>query len=66
MLILLGEKELALGYVETLDRSPGANTSWAVMSPSLDAIRCEPRFKAVIEHLKATDPHAAKVCGAKP
>ena len=64
-LILLGEKALALAYVETLESTPGANASWAVMNPAVDAIRCEPRFKAVMQRLKATDPHAAKVCAEK-
>jgi hypothetical protein len=35
------------------------------MLPVMDPIRCEPRFMAVVENLRTTDPHAAKVCAAR-
>ena len=65
VLVLLGENTLALDYVETLAGNIGANASWAVMNPAMDPIRCEPRFKAVMVRLQATDPHAPKVCAGK-
>ncbi len=65
VLMLLGEGKLALDYVDRLSRELGNEMDWAIMSPALDPIRCEPRFIAVVERLKTTDPHAAKVCAGK-
>jgi len=65
VLMLLGESELALGYVERLAQNTGATGEWGVMLPAMDPIRCDPRFLAVVEKLKTKDPHAAKVCGKK-
>jgi len=65
VLMLLGESELALGYVERLAQDTGATGEWGVMLPAMDPIRCDPRFLAVVEKLKTKDPHAAKVCGKK-
>ena len=31
----------------------------------MDSIRCDPRFVAIIQRLKTTDPYAAKVCADK-
>jgi hypothetical protein len=31
----------------------------------MDPIRCDPRFAAVIERLRTTDPHAPTICGKK-
>jgi adenylate cyclase len=63
LLVLLGEPDLALDYLEALAAEVGGTADWAVMSPTLDPIRCEPRFLAVIRKIKTTDPYAAKVCG---
>lgn len=63
VLVLLGENGLALDYLDRLTGLGTDDASWAVMLPSLDPIRCTPRFKAVIARLKTSDPHAARVCG---
>jgi TolB-like protein/Flp pilus assembly protein TadD len=65
VLMLLGERELALGYLERLAEEPAGFADWTIMWPMMDPIRCEPRFVAVVEKLKTTDPHAAKVCVAQ-
>ena len=43
----------------------GSHADWAVMMPIMDSIRCDPRFVAIIQRLKTTDPYAAKVCADK-
>jgi len=65
VLMLLGERELALDYLERLAGVPNGYAEWTITLPVLDPIRCEPRFVAVVERLKTTDPHAAKVCAAQ-
>jgi TolB-like protein len=60
--VMLGEPKLALGYLEKLAAEVGGTADWAVMSPALNPIRCEPRFVAVIEKIKTTVPYAAKIC----
>ena len=65
VLMLLGEGQLALDYVDRLSRELGNEMDWAIMSPALDPIRCEPRFVAVVKRLKTFDPYAAKVCTGK-
>ena len=65
VLMLLGEHELALGYVERLAATLGGGADWTVMLPAMDPIRCEPRFVAVVNKLKTTDPYYAKVCAGK-
>ena len=65
VLMLLGERELALANLERLVGNLGGTAEWAVVLPALDPIRCEARFVAVVKKLKTTDPHFAKVCGGK-
>jgi hypothetical protein len=65
-LVLLGEKALALDYMERNARELGNSMDWAGMLPVMDPIRCEPRFRAIVEQLKTTDPHYTKVCTGKP
>jgi TolB-like protein/tetratricopeptide (TPR) repeat protein len=65
VLMLLGERELALDYLERLAGIPNGFADWTIMLPVMDPIRCEPRFVAVVERLKTTDPHAAKVCAVQ-
>jgi adenylate cyclase len=65
ILVLLGERELALDYLERLAEVPNGYAEWTIMLPVLDPIRCEPRFVAVVERLKTTDPHAATVCAGQ-
>ena len=65
VLMLLGEKELALGYLERLAGIAGSSADRAIMLPAVDPIRCEPRFIAVVKELKTHDPYFAKVCVGK-
>ena len=65
VLVLLGERGLALGYLERFAVESSDNAQRAVMLPALDPIRCEPRFVAVVKQLKTTDPYFAKVCAGK-
>ncbi|MBK7146969.1 MAG: hypothetical protein IPH76_17935 [Xanthomonadales bacterium] len=63
VLMLLGEHELALDYVERLAGELGGIADWAIMLPALDPIRCQ--FKALVAKLKTSDPHAARVCARR-
>ncbi|OGT56193.1 MAG: hypothetical protein A3E01_04845 [Gammaproteobacteria bacterium RIFCSPHIGHO2_12_FULL_63_22] len=65
VLMLLGEDQLALDYVDRLSRELSNEMDWAIMSPALNPIRCEPRFVALVERLKTFDPYAEKVCAGK-
>jgi TolB-like protein/Tfp pilus assembly protein PilF len=65
VLMLLGEPELALGYLERNAEQPGSFGGFAVFFPALDPIRCDPRIVAVVDRLKVKDPHAEQVCGGK-
>lgn len=62
----LGEPELALGFLEREgSRGVSGYTDWAIMLPALDAIRCEPRFIAMVKKMRTTDPYFASVCRVK-
>ncbi len=61
ILVMLGERELALAFME---RNLGL-MDWSIMLPAMDPIRCDPRFVAVVKKMKTHDPHFAKVCGGK-
>ena len=63
-LMMLGERELALDYVERNAAIFGNTMEWAVHLPLMDPIRCEPRFKAVLVRIRSSDPAAAKLCAA--
>ena len=65
VLMLLGEPELTLAYIEKLTVTLGGTADWSVMLPAMDPIRCELRFIAVMKKMKTHDPHFAKVCGEK-
>ena len=62
VIVLLGERELALTYLEHIAAVGSGNADWAVMFPAMDPIRCEPRFVEVVKKMKTTDPYYAKVC----
>ena len=64
-LVLLGENQLALDFLEKIAGDIGGNITWVVAHPAVDPIRCEPRFKAVMQRLRLTDPHVTKVCAGK-
>jgi TolB-like protein/Tfp pilus assembly protein PilF len=65
VLMMLGERELTLTYLEGLAGELGGVAEWAMILPVMDPIRCDPRFVAIIQRLKTTDPYAAKVCAEK-
>jgi TolB-like protein/tetratricopeptide (TPR) repeat protein len=62
MIMLLGEPELALDYLERIGGNLGNSADWAINMPVMDPVRCEPRFKAFVERLKSGDHRAAKMC----
>ena len=63
--MLLGERELTINYLERLAGQLGSHADWALMMPTMDPIRCDPRFVAIVQRLKTTDPYAGKVCAGK-
>ncbi len=65
VLILLGEEEITLDYLERFSEIKGNYVDWAIMMPAMDPIRCEPRFVALVKKLKTKDPYFHKVCGGK-
>ncbi len=60
LLVLLGEKELALQYIHVASGS--TNLAWSMLLPLMDPIRCDPRFKDRVAKLKITDLRADKLC----
>ena len=62
VIVLLGERELALSYLEHMAAGTANSADWAIMLPAVDPIRCEPRFIAVVRKMKTTDPYYDKVC----
>jgi TolB-like protein/cytochrome c-type biogenesis protein CcmH/NrfG len=66
LLLMLGEPALALDYVDRGSRE-GAwiDLSWGVLMPSLDPIRCDPRFQAAVERIHVVDHRAARLCAGK-
>jgi TolB-like protein len=65
LLVMLGEHDLALDFLERLAGFAGGTADWAIVLPALDPIRCEPRFIAIVQRLKMHDPHAEKVCAGR-
>ena len=67
LLMLLDEPGLALDYVDRASHAPGAmvDLSWGILMPSLDPIRCDPRFVAAVERVQVVDHRAAKLCASK-
>jgi TolB-like protein/Tfp pilus assembly protein PilF len=62
LLMLLGEPGLALDYVDRGSRGNPIDLAWGVLLPSLDPIRCDPRFVAAIDRLNIVDDRAARMC----
>jgi len=58
LLVLLGENELAIDYMDRISRVPGSSTDWAIRFPVMDPLRCNPRFQAMVVRLRTTDPRA--------
>jgi TolB-like protein/Flp pilus assembly protein TadD len=65
LLVMLGEPELALQYLERASSDLASYMEWTMTLAVMDPIRCDPRFAAVIERLRTTDPHAPTICGKK-
>ena len=67
LLVVLGENELALTYLEDAVRSDDSNNmEWAIMLPTLDPIRCDPHFVALVKKLATSDPYFDKTCKGRP
>jgi len=39
--------------------------AWGLLMPSLDPIRCDPRFTAAVERIQVVDHRAARVCATR-
>jgi TolB-like protein/Flp pilus assembly protein TadD len=65
LLVMLGERDIALDYLERFSSKVGSTAEWSIMLPAMDPIRCEPRFVAVVRKLGTHDPHFSKVCGGE-
>jgi len=65
LLMLLGEQDHALDYVDRSSHGTGLDLAWGVLMPSLDPIRCEPRFVAAVERIRIVDHRAARLCASK-
>ena len=66
LLMLLGENDRALDYVDRVSRTRGIDLAWGLLMPSLDPIRCDPRFTAAVARMGIGDARARKLCGGKP
>jgi TolB-like protein len=62
LLLLLGEPGLALDYVDRGSRGNPIDLAWGVLVPSLDPIRCDPRFTAAVARLGVVDYRAVPQC----
>jgi tetratricopeptide (TPR) repeat protein len=62
LLAMLGEREIALDYLERFASEVGSTADWSIMLPTMDPIRCEPRFVAVVKKVGTRDPHFSRVC----
>ena len=65
LLVMLGERDIALDYLERFASEVGSTVDWSIMLPAMDPIRCEPRFVALVKKLGTRDPHFSKVCGGE-
>jgi adenylate cyclase len=60
LLVLLDERELALGYIQA--QSNNVSFAWGLLLPAMDPIRCDARFRAKIDALRVKDLRAEKLC----
>jgi tetratricopeptide (TPR) repeat protein len=58
LLVQLGEPALAVDYRDRTSRAPGNSIDWAIRFPAMDAVRCQPRFQAMVVRLRTRDPRA--------
>jgi hypothetical protein len=52
-------------YVDRASRGDQIDLAGGVLMPSLDPIRCEPRFVAAVERMHLVDHRAAGLCTGK-
>jgi adenylate cyclase len=65
MLMMLGEPGLALDLVERSSKGNFIDITWALMMPTLDPIRCDPRFAAAVDRTGMADHRAPRICAGK-
>lgn len=58
LIVLLGEPDLALDYLQRIAAVPGNSADWAIRFPLMDPLRCTPRFQALVRQMRTTDPRA--------
>ena len=63
-LLAVGRKDLALARLERAAREIPGNARLLVQDAHLDALRCEPRFTALVQRLGVRDRRAAAACRA--
>jgi hypothetical protein len=64
-IVLLGEPGQALDYLDRISGHLGNTADWAITMPTMDPIRCEPRFQTIVARLKSSDYRAAKQCKSR-
>ncbi len=64
LLVLLGEPGLAYEYMERAAEVGYGFPDWSLVMPGVDPLRCEPRFRALVERLGMVDPRFEEVCGS--
>ena len=64
ILVLLGEPGLALDYLERVAPETSSGAEWGMAMPTLDPIRCQPRFVALAKQIKFDDRRAVETCSA--
>lgn len=65
LLMLLGEPGQALDYVDRASHVTPIDLAWGVLMPSLDPIRCEPRFNTAVDRIRMVDHRAPRLCTRK-
>jgi hypothetical protein len=63
--MMLGEPGLALDLVERSSKGNFIDITWALMMPTLDPIRCDPRFAAAVDRTGMADHRAPRICAGK-
>ncbi len=62
--MLLGEPGLAYEYMERAAKVGYGFPDWSLVMPGVDPLRCEPRFRALVERLGIVDPRFEQMCGS--
>jgi tetratricopeptide (TPR) repeat protein len=63
LIMVLGEPQLALDYVERHADTTYGVLDWGMVRAPLDPIRCDPRFRAAARKQAIKDLRAEKLCG---